>query len=188
MAKQIISRATWLSRYWLRQLGLPGMIALGLLTFNLAFYFSAFAPVQEKLAAMEHDIATMRQHTQSSTKAIREAAATTPQDQLAAFYKSFPSVDGTPDLLQTIYRAAAASQVKLDQGAYRLVAEQGNRLKSYQVTLPVKGSYPQIKSFLGRIIKDIPTLSLDSISFQRQAIADPTINSEVKLTLYLGGA
>jgi len=188
MAKQIIGRATWLSRYWLRGLGLPGMLALGLLTFNLALYFSALVPAQEKLAAMEHDIATMRDRTQSSTKAIREAAATTPQDQLAAFYKSFPSVESTPDLLQTIYRAAASSQVKLDQGAYRLVAERGNRLQSYQVTLPVKGTYPQIKSFLGRIVKDIPTLSLDSIGFQRQGIADPTISSEVKLTLYLGGA
>jgi hypothetical protein len=184
----MISRATWLSRYWLTQLGLPGMIALGLLTFNLAFYFSALVPVQEKVATMEHDIATMRQHTQSSTKAIREAAATTPQAQLAAFYKSFPGVDGTPDLLQTLYKAAAASKVELDQGAYRLVTEHGNRLHSYQVTLPVKGTYPQIKSFLARAIKDIPTLSLDSISFQRQGIADPTISSEVKLTLYLGGA
>jgi len=164
------------------------MVALGLLTFNLAFYFSALVPTREKLESMEHDIATMRAHTQSSIKAIHEAAATRPQDQLATFYKSFPSVESTPDLLQTIYRAASSNQVKLDQGTYRLVVERGSRVQSYQITLPVKGNYPQIKSFLARIIKDIPTLSLDSIGFQRQGIADPTINSEVKLTLYLGGA
>lgn len=188
MAGQVISRAAWLARHRLQQLGWPGVLALGLFTFCLAFYLSALLPAREKLQALEQDAAMLQERMQPSTKPIRAADAGGPETQLAAFYTAFPSNASTPDLLQKIYRAAATSQISLDQGAYRLVADRDGRLQRYQITLPLKGSYPQIKAFLARIMKELPTLALDSISFQRQNIADPVLDAQVRLTLYLGGA
>lgn len=188
MAGKIISRAAWLARHRLQQLGRPGVLALGLFAFCLAFYVSALLPAREKLHSLEQDAAMLRQRMATSTKPIREAEAVGPQAQLAAFYKALPSNASTPDLLQEIYRAAAASQVRLDQGAYRLVADRDGRLQRYQITLPLKGSYPEIKGFLALVMKELPTLALDGISFQRQNIADPLLDTQVKLTLYLGGA
>jgi Tfp pilus assembly protein PilO len=184
----MISRAIWLARHRLQQLGWPGMLALGLFTFCLAFYLSALLPARQKLHALEQDTTMLRARMQPSTKPVRETEAGGPEAQLAAFYKAFPSNASTPDLLQKIHRAAASGQIRLDQGAYRLVADHDGRLQRYQITLPLKGSYPQIKTFLARVMQDLPTLALDSISFQRQNIADPLLDAQVRLTLYLGGA
>jgi Tfp pilus assembly protein PilO len=111
----------------------------------------------------------------------------TPQMQLANFYHFFPNFAATPDLLEKLYSAAEASGIVLEQGDYRRVSSKEDKLESYQVTLPVRGSYPAVRKFLGRVLADLPTISLDSISFQRQKIGDTIVETQIKLTLYLDG-
>jgi len=43
----------------------------------------------------------------------------------------------------------------------------------YQVVLPVKGSYPQVKRFLAQAMHDTPGLALDAISMQRDQGGSP---------------
>jgi hypothetical protein len=74
----------------------------------------------------------------------------------------------------------------LEQGDYRLASAKGDKLERYQITLPVKGSYPQIRKFIGRLLADLPAASLDGVSFLRQKIGDTQVESQLKLTLYLG--
>ena len=75
----------------------------------------------------------------------------------------------------------------LEQGDYRLASGKGDKIERYQITLPVRGSYAQIRKFIGRLLADLPTASLDGVSFQRQKISDPQVESQIKFTLYRGG-
>ena len=58
---------------------------------------------------------------------------------------------------------------------------------TYQVTLPVKGSYGAVWKFGMLALRAIPFASLDEISFRRDAIGDAAVEARLRLTLYLAG-
>jgi hypothetical protein len=62
---------------------------------------------------------------------------------------------------------------------------------TYQLNLPVKGSYAAIWQFALSALRAIPFASLDDISFRRDSIGDATVEARLRFTLYLseqGGA
>ena len=65
------------------------------------------------------------------------------------------------------------------------MAPAGGPLTAYHVTLPVRGSYPQLRQFVGRVLQDMPTTSLDALRFERKKAADAQLEAQVRLTIYL---
>jgi hypothetical protein len=53
------------------------------------------------------------------------------------------------------------------------------------MTLPVKGTYPQIRKYLAALIADMPALSLQQVQFKRQKVGDPFVDADIRLVLYL---
>lgn len=183
MDHRVIIHVRWRLQAAMRTLGWPGVVGLGLLAFCLAFYWSALLPAKARLAGMQEQAGSLGARL-AHMKA--QPQQTTPEAQLAAFYHFFPEFAATPDLLEKLYGAAEASGIVLEQGEYRVVPGKEDKLERYQVTLPVRGTYPALRKFLGRVLADLPAASLDSVSFQRQKVGDMTIESQIKLTFYLG--
>ncbi len=164
--------------------GAPGVIAAGLLVFLAAFYLSALRPEQLRLADLrEKDDAMQRGAALGGAQPARTAT-----DSLADFYGSFPPSARLPDLLEKVYAAADRQELKLDQGEYRVIRDNAGGLMQFQILFPVKGTYPQIRKFVAAALADVPTLSLDSIEFERQKVGDPNVEAKVKLVVYLGRA
>jgi Tfp pilus assembly protein PilO len=178
----MMAKLFWYAQAGLKRLGWLGVAGLGLLAFCLAFYVSALLPAQARLSELQAqaDSLRVRQSHASQTQEVR------PEAQLAAFYGLFPNAAATPDLLEKLFNAAQESGVALDQGEYRLVSGKDERIARYQVTLPVQGSYPQIRKFIGHVLAELPAASLDGVSFQRQKVGDTVVESQIKMTLYLG--
>jgi hypothetical protein len=93
-----------------------------------------------------------------------------------------------PDWLERIYGAAEKNGVALEVGEYRLVQEKGWKLARYQLTLPVKGSYGQVRGFIAQVLTDVPAAALEEIGFRRDTVGTDRIDVRVRLTLYLGRA
>ena len=184
MDPRLSAKFRWILQNSLSALGWPGVVGLGLLAFCAVVYMSAILPAQHRLAEMKAQTQSLRALLAKNTAAQKEVV--TPEVQLNRFYQFFPAHTATPDLLEKLYAAAEAASIVLEQGDYRLAAGKGDKVAHYQVTLPVKGSYPQIRKFIGRILADLPASSLDEVSFQRQKIGDMQVESQIKLTLYLG--
>ena len=53
------------------------------------------------------------------------------------------------------------------------------------MTLPVSGSYEQVRGFIAAALRDVPSLALDDIEFQREKIGDAQLETKVNMTLYL---
>jgi Tfp pilus assembly protein PilO len=162
--------------------GGPGVLGIGLLVFTLAFYFSTLRPEQLRLEKMQREIAAMKQN------AAQGGSAKTAPEGLSEFYGQIPASRSLPDQLEHIYAAADAQNLKLEQGEYRVVKDNLGRLLRFQIILPVKGNYQQIRKFISAALADVPTLSLDSVQFERQKIGDATIDAKIKLAVYLGQA
>ena len=84
------------------------------------------------------------------------------------------------------YQAAEKKQIFLYQGEYQMVRYKYINLAAYEIALPVKASYPQLRSFINQALSDIPNLALESIDFKRQRADEPTLEAQLKFTLYLG--
>lgn len=165
-------------------LGWPGMLGLGLLLLACGFYYSTLRSEQSRLDGLHQQIAKQRE--QRAAPAEGAGGPTTPADKLAAFYGFFPRPGDLPDLLAKVFAAAKAQGLQLEHGEYRVLTDNVGGLTQFQITLPLRGTYPQIRKFVDGAMAVVPTLSLESIQFDRQKVGDPAVDANVKLAVYLG--
>jgi hypothetical protein len=127
---------------------------------------------------------------QAAGKAGQAAApvpAAPPQvvDNLDAFYGALGEQRHAEQQVKTLFGLAAQSGLMLRQGEYKAGYDRNAGVATYQVNLPVKGSYAAIWQFAMGALRAIPFASLDDISFRRDAIGDPAVEARLRLTLYL---
>ena len=76
----------------------------------------------------------------------------------------------------------------LQSGEYKLDRNPDSRLARYQITLPVTGSYAQLRGFVGQVLADVPAAALEEITLRRESVSSPRLEARIRLTLYLGSA
>jgi hypothetical protein len=163
-------------RRLLDALGPAGIAGIGVALFCVAFYFNALAPAAAELE--RRTVATEKRVP------VVEPSRDDPAAELERFYSRFPPIERLPSELDALYAHAKVARVQLRQGEYRM-APAGGPLTAYHVTLPVRGSYPQLRQFVGRVLQDMPTTSLDALRFERKKAADAQLEAQVRLTIYL---
>ena len=167
----------WL-RSSLRALGPLGVVALGVLLFCPPFYLSALRPAERELAAQRSAAERAR-----ARQPLHPVALEGREEELARFYALFPPAERLTDELQRVYKLAHASGLELMQGEYR-VEKRTAGLVFYRVSLPVRGSYAQIRSFVGAVLTDIQIASVDALRFERKKSGDSQLEAQLKLTLH----
>ena len=162
----------------LRRLGPAGIVALGILLAAGAFYVNAVVPAEEEAAAQRAALERLRSRTPYRPISVDSRA-----EELRRFYVLFPPPDQLNLQVERLHRVARAAGLDLAQGEYRLERRTAG-LWAYRVTLPVRGSYGQFRSFLSALLKDMPTASIDALRFERKRAADTQLEAQVRLTLY----
>jgi Tfp pilus assembly protein PilO len=114
------------------------------------------------------------------------ASVSDPRAELDTFYSALARPADAADLLRRMHRAAREQGLTLDQANYRPVADTEGKFTRYQILLPAKGSYPEIRRFLVQVSADMPGLAVDSVNFQRQQVGDTQVDAQIRLTLFLG--
>ncbi len=111
-------------------------------------------------------------------------AASAP-DNIDAFYGALGPRRYAEQQVRTLFALAAKNGLTLSQGEYKSGYDRNARVHTYQVNLPVKGSYGAIWQFALAALRAIPFASLDDIGFRRDGIGDPVVEARLRLTLYL---
>jgi hypothetical protein len=168
-----------------RQAGALGLTGIALLAGALLYAGASLPGAHARLAELERTTAGLHERLQRAAGSFDDAAFG-PDEQLANFYGAFPTLAAAPDLLATIYQAAERRGLSLLHGEYRVKRERSGGLLHYQVTLPVQGSYTQVRDFLAEVLQQIPFAALDHVSFEREAIGQAQVEARIGLTLYLG--
>ena len=184
MARQNFASLTWRARRLARNAGWPAMLALALLIFEVAFHFSAVWPLVDQQATLHGQVA--RQERVAAESPVHVEPVQDPRQELSAFYGALARPVDAPDLLRRLHRAARDQGVILDQADYRPLPDPEGGLTRYQIVLPAKGTYPEVRRFLVRASADVPGLAIDSVMFQRQQVGDARLDAQIKLTLFLG--
>jgi Tfp pilus assembly protein PilO len=170
----------------LETLGPLGVIGVALLAFAAALYGAAVMPLANEREGLRAEADRMQARLQMSGSPA--GGRGTLAEQLAAFYAFFPAPQSSPDWLGKIHKAAKAKGLVLQSGEYKLERSSDSRLARYQITLPVVGSYAQIRGFVGQVLAEVPAAALEEITLRRESVASPRLEARIRLTLYIGSA
>jgi len=169
-----------------------GAIAVVLLSLGAAVWFLFMLPQlereREQLSETLTEQARQARRQASAVSAALPAVvpvSAVPLDNLDAFYGALGQRRYAEQQLKTLFGLAAKSGLVLNQGEYKSARERNARVNTYQVNLPVKGSYAAIWQFSLAALRAIPYASLDDISFRRDNIGDPAVEARLRFTLYL---
>ncbi|MDV6343933.1 hypothetical protein [Nitrosomonas sp. Is37] len=170
-------------RWQITRLNLIGKIGLGLFVLSIVFFWAAVLPQKEALHKLKEQVASMQQ-TQ-----VESAAPTQLDDSqaLKVFYDFFPSIDSSPYWIKELDKIAKKRGVELSGSDYRLMQEQESKLARYEMILPVRGSYPQIRAFIADVLEAIPAMALVDVVLKREDIKSGKLDVRLSMSLYLHG-
>jgi Tfp pilus assembly protein PilO len=178
-----MSRLQWTLKRWLIGLRWPGWAGLALLALALIVYGGGIRPDKARLQALEREAAELARQT--GGRALRAEPVTT-RGQLSNFYAFFPVSEAVPDVMARIEQAAQQHDLILEKGEYRFGREPEFRLARYQMTLPVRGSYADVRGFVNDVLDTVPAIALEELVLKRETVDEPELEAEVRFLLYLG--
>ncbi len=163
----------------LRRLGPAGVLGLGVLLGCAGFYVNAVAPMEARADAERLAL----QSAARDASPHRLVSASGGEEELRRFYALFPAPGQLADEVQHLHRLARSAGLDLAQGEYRL-ERRPTGLSAYRITLPLHGSYTQLRRFLSAVLSDMPTVSIDSLRFERSKSADTQLSAQLRVTLH----
>jgi Tfp pilus assembly protein PilO len=168
------------------RLGWPAVVGAGLAALAAALYFSAVVPLADEGARLRGEAEDLQRRYRTGDALARDKPGSA--EQLATFYAFFPAPRSSPEWLGKIHAAAQAKGLQLNVGEYKLERRPDSKIARYQITLPVQGTYAQVRSFVGEVLKAVPAAALDDITLRRESVDSPKVEARIRLTLYLGNA
>ncbi len=130
----------------------------------------------------------------TATREVPPLVRTVPRrdNALAHFFQNLGAGARVERQVDVLFSLAAKHGLTLTQGEYATAFHAASGVYTYQITLPVKGSFQAVRDFSLAYLRAVPFASLDEISIKRETIGEPFIEANVRLTLYLrstpGGA
>lgn len=109
----------------------------------------------------------------------------TANENMSQFYATLGEKRHAEQQVKTLFDLAAKSNLALRQGEYKFAFDKASGVTTYQVALPVKGTYRNIWQFALEALAAVPFASLDEVSFRRDTIADPVVEARLRITLFL---
>ena len=172
-----------IARRAFHHLGWPGVLGVALVLLSAVVTLSVVQAKTTRLAELKRDSASLKTRIEQAAKS--GIPQTGRQEELAKFYDFFAD-NRLTEWLNKLYAAAAAQELVLEQGEYRITPDKSGKLARYQITLPVKGTYVQIRQFVAQALADVPVAALEDINFKRETIGATQLEARIKFTLFLG--
>ena len=136
------------------RLGRPGLVGAAILATSIGYYAGAIQPLARQIDTLQ------AARSNAQRPAVR-APGSDPGEQLRQFVATFPEERELAHLLTRLYAVGEREGVRLAQGDYRFIEADALGMVQYKVMLPVSGTYPRIRHFVGTVLADAlwPTLS-----------------------------
>jgi hypothetical protein len=172
----------WILSGWIRRAGRTELAGIGLIVFFVMFQFSVNAPMRKNIDILQHEAGKNIEGEASGFKRVNIVSL---KERFDEFYRYFPPRQSVPDWLGKIYNAAAMHSIRLDQGEYKLVTNTTLKLLEYKISLPVNGSYVQVKKFVAQVLNEVPTIALEELNFKREGVNTTEIKAMIVMTIYV---
>ncbi len=182
-----MNRLTWQAAKWAKHLGVTGLSGLVLIGISLVGLLGLILPSEANLRGSTEELVNLqKRHNADLTNPVARSLPI--ESGLDSFYKRLPPEQSATKQIKKIYKFASGESLQLTQGEYKFTREKAGRLGGYQIILPVKGSYIQVKKFIAKVMNTMPMVALDEISFKRETIGGAEVEAKIQFTIFLGTA
>ena len=94
-------------------------------------------------------------------------------------------VAGMGELTAWVKTLAQRHGVALASGEYRVVREGKAPWQRYRVSLPARGTYPQLRAWMAEWMNASPAVVLDEFGLRRDDVAQDTVEARIQLSLFV---
>ncbi|WP_449432730.1 type 4a pilus biogenesis protein PilO [Pseudomonas putida] len=169
----------------LRRVGPVGLAAAAVGLLALAGVVAGLLPQWQALRELRASEADASVQVERVKRGELKIAVKPEQQALDSLRQQLPGQPQASELIERLYQLASAQNISLSRGEYALGIDPKTQLARYQIVLPVRGSYPQIRGLLDGLLGQLPTLVLEDLELQRKRIGDSELNARLRMTLYL---
>lgn len=171
-----------LQRLWwqgVRSVGVPGMVAIGLLLPALAIgiLIPGFHQRSDELRAT---LVQRANEIAQQGKTVRRPM--TSGERIGEFVAAFPPLAQSSADLQQVFEAASKHGLALPRGDYQLKVEPNTPLASLTATFPVRNEYGVLKTFTADVLSTLPHVSMDELRMTRSDAGTGVLDSTIRFT------
>ena len=169
----------------LRRLGWDAVGAGFILLASAVWWAIAIPHSRSALLEQKEAVGRLQQsleHGRNAMPAVRQSPA---QERASVFYEALGDKKYNEQHLKILFSLAQHAGLSLNQAEYKSAFNKDGGFHTYQIQLPVKGSYGAIRQFCEQALLVIPYASLDEMSFKREAVAKGMLEARLRFTLYL---
>jgi len=172
-------------RFYCARIGVPGVVGVALLIFAAAFSVLALVPLVEEVTVLRARAERVASTQERGT--ARPGGPAGEQAALEAFARRFPPVEQAAQRILDLHATAKRNGLTLETGEYNVTPDRDARLLRYQVRVPVKGGYVELRRFVADAMREIPTMMLDEVTIRRAALGAREIEARLQFTLLFAG-
>ncbi|MNZ49380.1 Pilus assembly protein, PilO [compost metagenome] len=169
----------------LRRIGPVGLAGAAVAVLAVAVALAGVLPQWQALRELRASEADASAQVERVRRGELKVAVKPEQQALDSLRQQLPGQPEASELIERLYHLASAQRISLARGEYALGVDPKTQLARYQIVLPVRGSYPQIRGFVRGLLGQLPTLVLEDLELQRKRIGDSELNGRLRMTLYL---
>jgi len=164
----------------LKRLGLTGFLGAALLMFAVIHFLSAALPERERIAALSDEVSRFGTAAPSTDPRPGD-----PGQDLETFYRYFEKSASVSGALTGLHDAVADSGLAFEAAQYRLARDSSLRLARYEVTVPLRGTYAQVRSFVAALLERLPQVALEDVAIKRDSVGAASIEARLRLSIYM---
>ncbi|KQY90340.1 GspMb/PilO family protein [Pelomonas sp. Root1444] len=158
-----------------RALGWPGLAGLAALLLAAAAIMLA-QRWDAQAAALQAEAHTLR------AKARPAAAATAVPVSVQQWQAALPAAAARQQRLADLLELSIRMDLNSARTEHRLATSEG--LERLRVTMPLTGSYAQVRRFIGAALAHDPALSLDALKLRRVSPVSTDVDAELQWSLH----
>jgi len=173
----------WHLRRFARRLGGWGLLALAACGLALGGYVAIVIPLQQEIVKLR------QQATRMPITPVAQVPQVLPHErvnaELESFRTRFPGVEGLSDQLDLLFELTSQHGLAVNRADYALVEKAGGAMRRFEVTLPVRGSYAQMRAFIDALLEQLPSVAIADIQLERGKIAESQVNGNLRLVFFV---
>lgn len=158
------------------------LISVILLLLSLSTYFIVNERLNRELGERQQQIASVNTELIANSK---PSVASDMANLQAQFYDDIGYISHVDEPLKLMLELAKEAGVVVGQSQFRYRSMPSTKLIAYDITAPVKGTYPAIRRFCEHFLLAVPFASLSELNLKRDSTQQTQIEGKLRLTLYL---
>lgn len=173
-------------RWQVARLGTIGKLGIGLFVVTGIFFLIAVLPQEGELQSLQDRAEVLQSKPQRADGKTELPSQKIGGDQaLQLFYEFFPRIDSSPFWIRELVRVANKQGIEINSSDFRLSIDKGARLARYEMILPIKGRYPQVRAFIAEITEAVPTMAIVGMAIKRENVGSTQLEVRLEVNLYL---